>query len=153
MDLSMPVMNGIEATRRIVADLPDTQIIGLSMYEESDQAEAMLAAGAKSYLSKGGPSQDLIAAIRRIGRTSHPLGELDRKAAFGHSRIRFRLCVGKSPGWLVCSGSDGSNFRFRRIAAGTVGQRGFSVRHQRTMVYFLRSSPICMQPFRTDDGS
>jgi signal transduction histidine kinase/ActR/RegA family two-component response regulator len=64
MDLSMPVMNGIEATRRIKAELPGTQIIGLSMYEEADQAEAMLEPGAKAYLSKGGPSQDLIAAIR-----------------------------------------------------------------------------------------
>jgi DNA-binding NarL/FixJ family response regulator len=57
-------MNGIEATRRIKAALPGTQIIGLSMYEEADQAEAMLKAGARTYLSKGGPSHDLIAAIR-----------------------------------------------------------------------------------------
>lgn len=64
MDLSMPVMNGIEATRKIMAELPGTQVIGLSMYEEADQAEAMLEAGAKAYLSKRGPTQDLIAAIR-----------------------------------------------------------------------------------------
>jgi two-component system CheB/CheR fusion protein len=71
MDLSMPVVNGIEATRRIRADLPCTQIIGLSMYDETDRAEAMLAAGATIYLNKGGPTQDLVAAIRTAASASH----------------------------------------------------------------------------------
>lgn len=64
MDVSMPGMNGIDATKAIMAELPDTKIIGLSMYAEADQAEAMQQAGAVGYLSKGGPSEQLIAAIR-----------------------------------------------------------------------------------------
>jgi DNA-binding NarL/FixJ family response regulator len=68
MDLSMPVMNGIETTKRIMVELPETQIIGLSTFEETGEIEAMLEAGAKAYLSKSLASQDLIAAIRRIGR-------------------------------------------------------------------------------------
>jgi CheY-like chemotaxis protein len=70
MDLSMPVMDGVEATRRITSELPGTKIIGLTMFEEPYKAEAMLEAGAKAFLSKGGPSHDLLAAIRRIGRVS-----------------------------------------------------------------------------------
>ncbi len=71
MDLSMPVLNGIEATRRIRAELPRTQIIGLSMYEETERAEAMLEAGARIYLNKGGPTQDLVAAIRTAASAPH----------------------------------------------------------------------------------
>jgi DNA-binding NarL/FixJ family response regulator/anti-sigma regulatory factor (Ser/Thr protein kinase) len=65
MDVTMPVLNGIEATRRIVAALPGVRVIGLSMHEEEDMARAMLEAGATGYLRKGGPSGPLIAAIRR----------------------------------------------------------------------------------------
>ncbi|MCE5231607.1 response regulator [bacterium] len=64
MDISMPGMNGIEATRRIHAEFPGIQIIGLSMFEESDRAEAMRTAGAARYLPKTAPASDLVAAIR-----------------------------------------------------------------------------------------
>ncbi len=67
MDVSMPILNGIEATRRIVAALPDVRVIGLSMYEEEETANAMLTAGAAAYLPKGGSSAPLIAAIRQVG--------------------------------------------------------------------------------------
>jgi PAS domain S-box-containing protein len=64
MDVSMPGMKGPEATRLIHAELPEIRIIGLSMFEETERAEAMRAAGAVNYLNKSGPSQELIAAIR-----------------------------------------------------------------------------------------
>lgn len=66
MDVSMPGMNGIEATRIISSELAGVKIIGLSMYSEADRAEAMREAGAVGYLSKGGPSEGLLAAIRRV---------------------------------------------------------------------------------------
>ena len=65
MDVSMPGTNGIDATKAIMAELPDTRIIGLSMYAEADQAEAMRQAGAVEYVSKGGPSEDLLVAIKK----------------------------------------------------------------------------------------
>jgi DNA-binding NarL/FixJ family response regulator len=65
MDLSMPRMNGIEATQRIKEELPCVRVIGLSMYEQADRADALLKAGAVAYLNKAGPSDELIAAIRR----------------------------------------------------------------------------------------
>jgi CheY-like chemotaxis protein len=64
MDISMPGMNGIEATRLIHAELPDIQVIGLSMYGESERAAAMRDAGAAAYLTKSGATDAVIAAIR-----------------------------------------------------------------------------------------
>ncbi len=65
MDVTMPRLDGIEATRRITAEMPGIAVIGLSMHEEDDMADAMRSAGATAYLSKGGPADTLIAAIRR----------------------------------------------------------------------------------------
>jgi len=64
MDVTMPRLDGIAATRRITAEMSKVAVIGLSMHEEDDMADAMRAAGAVAYLSKGGPSEALIAAIR-----------------------------------------------------------------------------------------
>ncbi len=68
MDVSMPGMNGIEATRIIHAELPDIRIIGLSMFAEDERAAAMRAAGAADYLTKSGPADTLIASIRTCVR-------------------------------------------------------------------------------------
>ena len=64
MDVSMPGMDGIEATRRITADCPDTRVVGLSMHEEEGVARRMREAGAAAYVTKGGPARDLLAAVR-----------------------------------------------------------------------------------------
>jgi PAS domain S-box-containing protein len=64
MDFSMPRMDGVAATRIIHTQLPQIRIIGLSMYEEADRAEAMIEAGASAYVTKSGRSEVLLAAIR-----------------------------------------------------------------------------------------
>jgi signal transduction histidine kinase len=64
MDINMPKMNGVEATRRIQSEMSGIRIYGLSMYEADDQAQAMAEAGAAGYLSKSGSSDSLLAAIR-----------------------------------------------------------------------------------------
>ena len=64
MDIGLPGMNGIEATRIIHTELPEVCVIGLSMFEEAEQADAMRAAGVVNYLSKAGPSDAVITAIR-----------------------------------------------------------------------------------------
>jgi len=64
MDVSMPRLNGIEATRIICAEQPDCRIIGLSMHQQADMEHAMREAGAVAYLAKDGPSEALIKAIR-----------------------------------------------------------------------------------------
>ena len=63
MDSSMPKLDGVEATRVIRRNHPDIRVIGLSMFEEAERAQAMREAGAADYLSKSGRSADLIAAV------------------------------------------------------------------------------------------
>ena len=70
MDVSMPGMSGIEATKIIHGELPDIQIIGLSMYNEAGSADAMLQAGAVDYMDKNGPSEALVARIRACRASS-----------------------------------------------------------------------------------
>ncbi len=70
MDVSMPVMGGPEATRIIHSEMPDVQVIGLSMYDEEEKAETMRQAGAVRYLTKFGPSKSLIVAIREAARNA-----------------------------------------------------------------------------------
>ena len=64
MDISMPKMNGIEATRIIHAERPNIRIIGLSMFDAADQAQAIRQAGAVAYLNKTGNKAELLSTIR-----------------------------------------------------------------------------------------
>jgi len=68
MDISMPGMDGIEATRITHSDLPEVRIIGLSMFKEGEQQAAMRKAGAVDCLTKSGPSEALIETIRTCCR-------------------------------------------------------------------------------------
>ena len=71
MDISMPGMNGIEATQQIHAECSGVQVIGLSMFGAPEQTAAMQQAGAAGYVSKSAPAEELLAAIRTCaGRTS-----------------------------------------------------------------------------------
>ena len=64
MDIHMPRMNGIEATRRITAELPGLKVIGLSVQAEPQLASEMLAAGAWSFVPKSSSPEELTKAIR-----------------------------------------------------------------------------------------
>ncbi len=63
MDVGMPGMGGIEATRAIHAEFPGIVVIGLSMHAESDRGEEMRNAGASAFVSKSEASEVLIATI------------------------------------------------------------------------------------------
>jgi DNA-binding NarL/FixJ family response regulator len=73
MDISMPGIGGIQATRIIHSELPQIRIIGLSMFQEGDQSAAMREAGAVDYITKSGPSGAVIAAIRACIQTRPPM--------------------------------------------------------------------------------
>jgi two-component system, chemotaxis family, CheB/CheR fusion protein len=64
MDISMPGMSGIEATQAIHREFPNIRVIGLSMFQEGEQAAAMLEAGAVGYASKSGSSEAIMTVIR-----------------------------------------------------------------------------------------
>jgi DNA-binding NarL/FixJ family response regulator len=64
MDINLPGMDGIQATRIICDELKDVRIIGFSVYDEESHREAMLEAGAVDYFAKRGSAKDLIKKIR-----------------------------------------------------------------------------------------
>lgn len=66
MDISMPDMNGIEATRRIKAQHPDIAVLALTMHEDDQYFFEMLAAGASGYVPKRAAPNDLISAIHAV---------------------------------------------------------------------------------------
>jgi CheY-like chemotaxis protein len=65
MDVNMPRLNGVEATRQILAEYPRVRVIGFSMHDEGYWQTAMRAAGAVAYVSKRTGSRQLLAAIRQ----------------------------------------------------------------------------------------
>ena len=65
MDLAMPVMDGIESTRRIVAELPRAAVIGLSISSDVENLEALLEAGGRALVDKSWPLSRLKSEIRR----------------------------------------------------------------------------------------
>jgi len=66
MDLNMPGIDGIEATRRIVATSPHIAVLVVSMYEADDQVFGALKAGARGYVLKGADRGELVRAIRSV---------------------------------------------------------------------------------------
>ncbi|MBP6787153.1 MAG: response regulator transcription factor [Candidatus Promineofilum sp.] len=68
MDIEMPGMNGIEATRRIKADAPAAAVLALTMYEDDQYFFEMLRAGASGYVPKRAAPDELVSAIRAVSR-------------------------------------------------------------------------------------
>jgi two-component system response regulator NreC len=66
MDVAMPDLNGIEATRQIVAEFPTIKVIALSMHDDRRFVLSMIKAGAKGYLLKDSAFKDLAKAIRVV---------------------------------------------------------------------------------------
>jgi PAS domain S-box-containing protein len=64
MDASMPKLNGVEATRAIRNEFPEIRIIGLSMFDDAERAQAMRDAGAVDYATKSGRADALINLVR-----------------------------------------------------------------------------------------
>lgn len=68
MDLAMPALNGLDATRRILKLKPDSKILILSMYLDDDYVAQALEAGVAGYIMKDAPANDLISAVRAVSR-------------------------------------------------------------------------------------
>jgi DNA-binding NarL/FixJ family response regulator len=66
MDVAMPELNGIEATRRLTAANPHARVLALSMHKDSVYVREILRAGARGYLLKDSGPADLVAAVRAI---------------------------------------------------------------------------------------
>lgn len=68
MDLQMPKVNGIEATRQIIESNPRTGVIVVTMFEDDDSVFAAMRAGARGYILKGADQNDVIRAIQAVSR-------------------------------------------------------------------------------------
>jgi DNA-binding NarL/FixJ family response regulator len=66
MDIQMPDLNGLEATRRIVKEFPQIKVLGLSMYSNDKYIREMFRAGASGYLLKNCSFEELVKAVRTI---------------------------------------------------------------------------------------
>lgn len=66
MDIAMPILNGLEATRQIQRDLPQVRVLILTMHENEEYIRQVLAAGALGYVLKDAAARDLIGAIRTV---------------------------------------------------------------------------------------
>ncbi len=72
MDVKMPVMDGAEATGRILAEMPGMKILALSIYADDGFMTSMMQAGALGYILKGCDSDELSEAIRQVAKPRNP---------------------------------------------------------------------------------
>lgn len=100
MDLRMPIMNGIQATREICQHYPDTKVLVLTTYDDDGWVFDAIRAGASGYLLKDTPREQLIAAIRGTvaGDTHvdpHIAGKLFQQVARGGSSPSEETTIGE----------------------------------------------------------
>jgi DNA-binding NarL/FixJ family response regulator len=107
MDCALPQINGIEASRRILAKKPETAILMLSMHSEDTLVRQALEAGAKGYVLKNAMDLDLVSAIKgvaegktvldpQISRTGNLKGERDTGLTPRELEILQHIVAGKS---------------------------------------------------------
>jgi len=68
MDVAMPMLNGLEATRQILKNTPSTKVLVLTSYSDDECVEQMMRAGATGFLMKQTAANDLLKAIREVQR-------------------------------------------------------------------------------------
>jgi len=66
MDIQMPDMNGIEATRRILEVDPEVGVVVLTMFEDDDSVFSAMRAGARGYVLKGAPPSEILKVVRAV---------------------------------------------------------------------------------------
>jgi len=66
MDLSLPELNGLDATRHILKDAPETEVLVLTMHQSEELARDVLQAGARGYVLKSDADENLIAAVESL---------------------------------------------------------------------------------------
>ena len=73
MDINLPGMSGVECVRRLKQILPETQVMMLTAYEDTENIFNSLAAGASGYMLKRTPRAELLDAIREVSRGGSPM--------------------------------------------------------------------------------
>ncbi len=93
MDITMPDLNGMDATRKILSETPGTRVLALSMHQDRKFVLGMLEAGAMGYLLKGCKFEELVTAIRSVARKnvylSPKIADMVVKGFLGKSPKKF----------------------------------------------------------------
>jgi DNA-binding NarL/FixJ family response regulator len=113
MDLSMPVMDGVEATRELLRQRPESVVVVLTSFSDQPRVTEALKAGAVGYMLKDCDPRDLLAAIR--------------SAADGHAPLDPRVARALLPGATTASPADGLSARekdvLRLVAQGLANKQ------------------------------
>jgi len=100
VDIGMPHLNGLEATRQILKNQPDTKVLILSVYESEQLVEEVLDAGARGYVLKSDASRDMVRAIEELQRNhtffTSRVGQLVLETYLGR-RAHGKMKGGSSP--------------------------------------------------------
>src|SRR5919204_3910925 len=94
MDIGMPSLNGLEATRQISRENPKSKVLILSSYSDDEYVQQLTEAGAIGYLIKQTASQDLVTAIREAKKGNAFFSPAISKRLLEH----YRASIGKPPG-------------------------------------------------------
>jgi len=94
MDIAMPLLNGLEATRQVSRESPKSKVLILSSYSDDEYVQQLTDAGAAGYLVKQTAAQDLVTAIREAKKGNAFFSPTISKRLLEH----FRSSIGKPPG-------------------------------------------------------
>jgi DNA-binding NarL/FixJ family response regulator len=99
MDIAMPLMNGMEATRQIIREVPSTKVLILSSYDDEEYVQQLTEAGAVGYLIKQTAVNDLLAGIREAHKGNAFFSPVIAKRLIDRCRNSFlNGCSGKETG-------------------------------------------------------
>jgi DNA-binding NarL/FixJ family response regulator len=136
MDLSMPVMDGIEATRLITDELPDTAVVVLTTFSDNRRVMDSLEAGAVGYLMKDSTPADILAGVRAAAQGGSPL---DPRVARSIIDARRGAPAGKPSASLTAKQTEVLTLVARgmsnRLIAHTLGISEKTVKAHLTTIY------------------
>lgn len=112
MDLSMPVMDGVSATRLLLTELPETRVVALTSFSDRQRVTDILTAGATGYVLKDSRPDDLLAAVRAAADGHVPLDP----------RVASALLPAREPS-LTDQLSDREKQVLRLVAAGLANKQ------------------------------
>ena len=118
MDLQMPTVDGVVATRSIVAEVPDARVVVLTSFSDRERIVAALDAGAVGYLLKDAEPEELVSGIRAAARGESPL----------HPRAARELLAARS----TSEASTSESLTPREVEVLALGPRGFGQQADRS---------------------